>query len=70
MFYCQRISGDVDFSIDEWNKQFKICNGLGIDFPDDPEPCKTQCFECLEIVAKTREKNKVIFEKQKKDFID
>jgi len=70
MFYCQRISGDVNFSIDEWNEQFKLCIKLGIPFPDDPEPCENQCFECLEIVAKTREKNKLIFEKQKNDWIN
>ena len=25
-FYCQKVCGDVNFSIEEWNKAFKYCN--------------------------------------------
>lgn len=54
-FYCQKVVGDANFSIDEWNKQYKICNDLGIDMPkEDQEECKEQCFNCLSIVGERR----------------
>lgn len=61
MFYCQRLVGDAEFSIDEWNKQFKVCYDLGIDMPsDDLEPCKEQCFVCMAIVGERQLKTKKI----------
>lgn len=30
-FYCQKVCGDVNFSIKEWNKAFKYCNDAGIE---------------------------------------
>lgn len=59
MFYCQRVTGDAEFSIDEWNKQFKICCDLDIDMPSDElEPCDKQCFDCMAIVGATQAKNR------------
>jgi hypothetical protein len=55
-FYCQRLTGDVDFSIEEWNKQNKLCNDMGIEMPPDPPACKDQCFECMAIVGAQRQK--------------
>lgn len=56
-FYCQKLVGDANFSIDEWNKQLKICNDLGIEMPPEPtEGCKEQCFDCLAIVGERRAK--------------
>ena len=58
-FYCQKLCGDANFSINEWNRQFEICNAAGIEMPeDDLEGCKEQCFDCLAIVGETRLKNK------------
>ena len=65
MFYCQKLCGEVDFSIDEWNKALKYCNDLAIEGEDrdkilNPElfPCTEQCFDCMVIVGETRLKNK------------
>ncbi len=30
MKYCQKINGDVDFSIDEWNKQYEALELLNL----------------------------------------
>ena len=64
-FYCQKICGDIDFSIEEWNEALKYCNNAGIEGEErdrilNPElfPCETQCFDCMAIVGKTRTKNK------------
>jgi chaperonin GroES len=58
MFYCQRVVGDAEFSIEEWNKQFKICCDLDIEMPDEPEPCTKQCFDCMAIVGERQLKTK------------
>lgn len=64
--YCQKVVGDANFSIDEWNKQFKLCNELGIPFPkEDNTPCKNQCFECASIVGQQRLKTQQLIEKYK-----
>ncbi len=56
-FYCQRVVGDVNFSIKEWNEQFELCNKLNIDMPGDDLPaCKKQCFDCMAIVGKQQKK--------------
>jgi hypothetical protein len=58
-FYCQKLVGDANFSIDEWNKQFKICNDLEIEMPPEPtEGCKEQCFDCMAIVGEQRLKTR------------
>ena len=66
-FYCQKYCGDVNFSIDEWNKAFKMCNDANIQGEErdrilSPElfPCKTQCEDCMNIVLDTQIKNKKI----------
>ena len=64
-FYCQRVCGEVDFSIDEWNRKNKLCNDLNIEgierdriLNPDLFPCEIQCDECINIVLDTQEKNK------------
>ena len=59
-FYCQKVVGDEGFSIDEWNQQFKLCNYLGIEMPEEQEACKEQCFDCIAIVGKRRIKTNEI----------
>lgn len=58
MFYCQRVVGDAKFSIKEWNEQFRICQDLDIEMPEDPEPCGKQCFDCMAIVGERQAKTK------------
>lgn len=68
MFYCQRITGDANFSIEEWNKQFKLCCELDMDMPPDPEPCDKQCFDCMAIVGNQQTKTKKLLHARKIRF--
>lgn len=63
-FYCQNVCGDAEFSIAEWNEQFKICNDLNIELPE-AEPCKKQCFDCMANVGDRRIKTKKLLERLK-----
>lgn len=61
-FYCQQKCGQVDFSIDEWNKAYKEINAMPISEEEkqkliDGDPCKQQCFDCIAIVGERRIKN-------------
>ena len=61
-YYCQQKCGEVDFSIDEWNKAFNYCIENNLNEKDtnkilDGEPCTEQCFDCMAIVGETRIKN-------------
>lgn len=63
--YCQKVCGEVGFSIDEWNEAFKYCNDAGIEGIErdkilSPEkfPCTKQCFACMAIVGERRLKTK------------
>lgn len=53
MFYCQKLCGSDDFSIDDWNEAFEYCEkeniqGIERDKILNPElfPCEKQCFDC------------------------
>lgn len=68
-FYCQQKCGEVDFSIDEWNKAFQYCidNNLSDEETNkilDGEPCDKQCLDCMAIVGETRNKNRLKRESQ------
>lgn len=61
-FYCQQKCGEVDFSIDEWNKAFEYC--LEKNLPEEQmteilegKPCDQQCFDCIAVVGETRSRN-------------
>ncbi len=65
MFYCQKVCGDENFSIEEWNKALAYCNNAGIEGVErdkilHPEkfPCTEQCFTCMAIVGERRLKTK------------
>jgi hypothetical protein len=63
-FYCQQKCGEVDFSIDEWNKAFKYCIDNNLSEKQTAEilegkPCEQQCFDCMAIVGETRKKNRL-----------
>jgi len=68
-FYCQKVCGDQEFSIDEWNKLFKFCNDAGIEGIErdrmlSPElfPCEIQCVDCACIVGEKRRETKKLME--------
>lgn len=68
-YYCQQKCGQEDFSIEEWDKAFKYCIDNNLSEKQTGEilegkPCTKQCFDCMAIVGKTREKNKLIAQKQ------
>lgn len=60
-FYCQNLCGDVNFSIDEWNKAYDEVKNMSEEVQrlvlDDPPACKEQCFSCMAIVGEARIKN-------------
>ena len=63
--YCQKVCGDEDFSIEEWNEALRYCNDAGIEGIErdkilHPEkfPCEEQCFACMAIVGERRLKTK------------
>ena len=58
-FYCQKVCGDTEFSIDEWNKAFGMCVNMGLSEYEmskimEGEPCKSQCVDCACIVGRRR----------------
>lgn len=62
-FYCQKKCGEVNFSIDEWNKAFDYCMENNLSEKNMSEilegtTCENQCFDCMAIVGETRNKNK------------
>ncbi len=64
-FYCQAKCGHENFSIEEWNKADKEIELMPIsenekDKLRHPDPCKSQCFDCIAIVGDTRIKNKLL----------
>jgi len=67
-FYCQQKCGDTEFSIDEWNKAFKMCIDMGLSEKEmnkilEGEPCKTQCVACACIVGEQRMKTQKLIKK-------
>lgn len=64
-FYCMKVCGDSDFSIEEWNTALKYCNDAGIEGVErdkilNPEffPCKKQCSDCINEVLDRQLKTK------------
>lgn len=70
IFYCQKKCTDVDFSIEEWNKGFKICIELNLDEKAiakilEGEDCSEQCFDCVAIIGNRRIKTQALINKDK-----
>jgi hypothetical protein len=67
-FYCQRICGEIDFSIERWNKtqqEIKTMTPEQQSFILEARPnCKEQCESCNKIVVETRIKNQKIRDEQ------
>jgi len=68
-FYCQNKCGEVNFSIDEWNRNYKEIESMPISQSEKDklihgEPCTEQCFDCMAVVEETREKNRLVRERQ------
>ena len=69
-FYCKKVCGDGSFSIEQWNKDFRMCNDLGIEGDErnkilhpDMFPCETQCDDCACIVGEQMGKTKELIKK-------
>lgn len=61
-FYCQQKCGEVDFSIEEWNKAYKEIQAMPLSETQKDEllngkPCISQCFDCIAIVGEQRIKS-------------
>jgi hypothetical protein len=59
-FYCQNLVGDVNFSIDEWNKAYQDVKDKSEEIQrlvlDPPPACREQCFDCAANVGARRKK--------------
>lgn len=67
-FYCQQKCVDTEFSIEQWNKAFKMCIDIGLSEKEmnkilEGETCKTQCVTCSCIVGEQRIKTQKLIEK-------
>jgi hypothetical protein len=63
--YCQKVCGDENFSIEEWNNTYNSINNSGLTEAEENyilfgsgEECKEQCFSCMAIVGERRLKTK------------
>jgi len=67
-FYCQKNCGEVDFSIEEWNKaqeEMKTLTPEQLDFVMQPETiCQEQCADCIRVVTETRISNRKRWEEK------
>jgi hypothetical protein len=66
-FYCQKLTGDENFSIEEWNQVYDSIKDAGLSEAEenrilfgDEEGCKEQCFACMAIVGQRRLKTKLL----------
>lgn len=64
-FYCQNLTGDVNFSIEGWNATYESIKGAGLTEAEENyilfgsgEGCKEQCFACMAIVGERRNATK------------
>ena len=64
-FYCKRVCGNPEFSIDEWNEAHQYCIDAGLSEHESNKiihtelfPCETQCEDCINTVLDTQIKNK------------
>jgi hypothetical protein len=60
-FYCQKICGDQEFSIIEWNEMSFALDKSNISEKDKqkilfPSRCNSQCFDCIAIVGERQTK--------------
>lgn len=60
-FYCQNLTGDINFSIEEWNNTYNNIKETGLSETEENyilfgtgEGCKEQCFNCMAIVDQRR----------------
>lgn len=58
-FYCKGTGDGTDFSIDEWNEQFKADVLIGKETPTE-KICTEQCFNCMAEVGQRRIKTREI----------
>jgi hypothetical protein len=70
-FYCQKLVGDAEFNIAEWNEQYKQVLEMGLSDAEqdkllfgERECCKEQCFKCLAIVGERRKRTAELLNQQ------
>lgn len=71
-FYCQRMCGDENFCIEEWNKVFHELEKTNMSekekdailMPETLGHCDTQCFDCLASVGSRRIETKKLIKNQ------
>ena len=67
-FYCQNVCGDLNFSIDEWNKAYQEVKDKSEEIQRlvlDPPVCNKQCFDCMAIVGERRTRTQELLNKRK-----
>ena len=72
-FYCQRMCGDENFSIDEWNQTYSDLEKTNLSKKEKTEillpevlgTCDKQCFDCMASVGSRRLKTQALIDKQK-----
>ena len=58
-FYCKKVCGNPDFSIDLYNEDNKILTDDQMtEKYHERSMCESQCFDCMAIVGETRIKNR------------
>lgn len=66
--YCQKICGEVGFSIEEWNKAYQEIKTLTPEQRDFVMQlqtiCQEQCFSCKKIVEERRLKTQELLNKK------
>jgi len=60
-FYCMIKCGEADFSIEEWNAAYNEIQAMPISEEAKhklvhPDPCKTQCEACINVVLDRKSK--------------
>lgn len=73
-FYCANEAG-ANFSIEEWNQKFELCNQLGIEGQQrseilDDQKCEKQCVDCACDVGSTRIQTQKLVDQLKNQKID
>lgn len=62
-YYCQKKSGAIDFSIDDWNDAYNYCvenesSEVEMSKILEGSKCKSQCFDCMAVVGDRQERTK------------
>lgn len=67
--YCQKVCGEVEFSIDDWNNESAALDLTNLSEEEKneilfPSVCEKQCFDCMAIVGSRRIRTKQFITKE------